>query len=269
VLWSISGVMLKLFHVAPLAFAFYRSLAAGLAMFAAVPILGGRFPPWRWMALSIAVHTPMVALFILSMAKGTAASGILLQYTAPLWVALLGWFFQRRHVGRRTITAMVVAGAGLTVMICTGHVGGWLAPTYGVASGMAYASLILVLEKIDRKCGGQVNPAWVVLINNLGSAALLLPFVAYAGDLHVPRFALAAVAATGLVQMAMPYVLFQFALRRVTPVDASLLTLLEPVLNPLWVAIMTSEVPERGTVAGGIAILVAMVIEATKPGDGD
>jgi drug/metabolite transporter (DMT)-like permease len=261
--------MLKLFPVAPLTFSLYRSLAAGLAMFAAVPILGGRFPSPRWMVLSVALHAPMVALFISSMSLGTAASGILLQYTAPVWVALLGWMLQGRRVGRRTLTAMIVAGAGITVMIATGHVGGWLAPILGVGSGMCYAGLILVLEKIDHEAGGRVNPAWVVLINNLGSALVLLPVVWHFHELHVSRITFAAVATTGVVQMAMPYILFQFALRKVTPVDASLLTLLEPVLNPAWVAIMTSEVPEWGTVVGGIAILVAMAIEATKPPETD
>jgi drug/metabolite transporter (DMT)-like permease len=59
-------------------------------------------------------------------------------------------------------------------------------------------------------------------------------------------------------------VLFQFALRRVTPVDASLLTLLEPVLNPIWVALLTPERPDLATYIGGAAIVVALIIEATK-----
>jgi drug/metabolite transporter (DMT)-like permease len=73
------------------------------------------------------------------------------------------------------------------------------------------------------------------------------------------------VGATGVVQLGIPYVLFQLALRRVRPVDASLLILLEPVLNPVWVALATSEKPDGFTVAGGFAILVAMIVEALKP----
>jgi drug/metabolite transporter (DMT)-like permease len=83
--------------------------------------------------------------------------------------------------------------------------------------------------------------------------------------LQVRPWQLGLVAATGVVQLAIPYVLFQLALRRVRPVDASLLILLEPVLNPLWVALATSERPDAFTVAGGLAILVAMIIEAVKP----
>jgi drug/metabolite transporter (DMT)-like permease len=52
----------------------------------------------------------------------------------------------------------------------------------------------------------------------------------------------------------------------VTPVDASLLIMLEPVLNPIWVWLVVGEVPEWTTFIGGAAILVTLVIEATKPG---
>lgn len=263
-LWSISGVMLKFFQVPPTAFAFYRSIAAGLSMAVAIPLLGGRFPSPKWMALSVAIHAPMVYLFVQAMALGTAASGILLQYTAPVWVALLGWALQGRHVSRRTKLAMAVAAVGITIMIVGNWGGDRRAPVYGLLSGVAFGALVLVLDQIDRTADGRVNVAWVVLINNLGTAALLLPLVLKTGEIQLGGRVLAAVSLTGVVQMAMPYVLFQLALRRVTPVDASLLTLLEPVLNPLWVAMTTAEVPGWATVAGGGAILIAMVIEATK-----
>jgi drug/metabolite transporter (DMT)-like permease len=79
----------------------------------------------------------------------------------------------------------------------------------------------------------------------------------------------ALVGATGVGQLAIPSVLFQRVLRRVQSGDASLLILLEPVLNPVWVALATSERPDRWDVLGGIAILIAMVVEAVKQGKED
>lgn len=78
---------------------------------------------------------------------------------------------------------------------------------------------------------------------------------------------MAAIAGIGVIQLAAPYVLFQFSLRRVNAVDASLLTLLEPVLNPVWVALATAERPDVATMIGGTAILLSLVIEATKKGE--
>jgi drug/metabolite transporter (DMT)-like permease len=142
----------------------------------------------------------------------------------------------------------------------------WLGPACGLLSGAAFGALILVLEKIDRAAGpAGANPFAIVLCNNAGAALLLLPICLSTGVLAVRPWQLGLVAATGAVQLAIPYVLFQLALRRVRPVDASLLILLEPVLNPVWVALATNEKPDSFTVAGGLAILVAMVVEAVKP----
>jgi drug/metabolite transporter, DME family len=184
-----------------------------------------------------------------------------------VFCALFAWVFLRRRISRGTTIAMCVAGVGIGVMIA----GNWrgtdlVGPVTGLISGAAFGALILVLERIDRAAGpGGANPFAIVLFNNAGAAAVLLPVCVITGVLWHEPWKLAMVCATGVVQLAIPYVLFQVALRRVRPVDASLLILLEPVLNPVWVALATSERPGLFTIAGGAAILVAMVVEALKP----
>jgi drug/metabolite transporter (DMT)-like permease len=229
--------------------------------------------------LSAAVY----ALLILSMTVSTSGTGILLQYTGPIFCALFAWLFQGRTIGRKTLVAMAIASAGIAVMIAGGLMGGpadgasaarpmfgnvhlppWVGPVAGLLSGVAFGGLILVLERVDRSAGG-VNPFVVVLLNNAGTALLLAPICLALGTLtDVTGRQVGIVAMTGVIQLAIPYVLFQFALRRVKPVDASLLILLEPVLNPVWIALFADELPKLGTVIGGVALLVAMVIEAVN-----
>lgn len=273
VLWSLSGVAVKKAGLPSVAFAFYRSIAAAALMAALLPLstrfgAGGR-PHAGWMALSAAIYTAVVSLLITAMTRGTAASGILLQYTGPIFCALFAWIFYRRAIGRRTALAMVVGTAGIAIMIAgknhsAAGRGDWIAYDCGLLSGIAFGALILVLEKLDRASGGAANPVQVVFFNNLGAAIALLPIVAACGALKLNPYQLAIAGATGMVQLAAPYLLFQLALRRVEPVDASLLILLEPVLNPIWVAMATSERPDAATIIGGTAILLAMVLEATK-----
>ena len=271
VLWSLSGVVVKVVRIDSLAFAFWRSLAAAGAMALLLPLAKGRLPPLPWMLASATLYTVVVSLLITSMTASTAAVGILLQYTAPVFCALFAWVFLRRRISRGTLLAMCVAGIGIGVMVG----GNWrgndlVGPVTGLISGAAFGALILVLEKIDRAAGpGGANPFAIVLFNNAGAATILLPLCALQGVLWHEPWKLALVCATGVVQLAIPYVLFQLALRRVRPVDASLLILLEPVLNPLWVALATSERPDLVTVAGGAAILVAMAVEAVKPAPED
>jgi drug/metabolite transporter (DMT)-like permease len=268
VLWSLSGVVVKVVRLESIAFAFWRSLAAAAVMALLLPLGKGRLPPLPWMLASATLYTVVVSLLITSMTASTAATGILLQYTAPVFCALFAWVFLRRHISRGTIVAMCVASVGIGIMVAGGWKGGdnWVGPTTGLVSGAAFGALILVLERIDRAAGpGGANPFAIVLFNNAGAATVLLPLCLARGVLWAEPWKLALVCATGVVQLAIPYVLFQLALRRVRPVDASLLILLEPVLNPVWVALATSERPDWFTVAGGAAILVAMVVEALKP----
>jgi drug/metabolite transporter (DMT)-like permease len=225
----------------------------------------GRRPNPRWMVLSALIYTAVVTLFIMATTLKTAGMAILLQYTQPVWCAIFAWYFLRRRIDRRTMLALIVASAGVAVMIIGQPRGSdWFGPMCGLLSGVAFGALILVLEQLDRASGGNVNPAQVVLYNNLGTILILLPIAFYKGSLVVPIPKIGAVAAVGVIQLALPYVLIQLALRRVQSIDASLLTLLEPVLNPLLVAMMTTERPDWATYVGGVAILFALVLEATK-----
>jgi drug/metabolite transporter (DMT)-like permease len=267
-LWSVSGVAVKVARMDPIAFAFYRSLAAAATMLVLVP-LGrrlGRAPVARWAIPSVLVYTAVVSLLIISMTASTAATGILLQYTGPVFVALFAWLFQGRRIGRRTLAVMTLATAGIAVMIIgSWNPSNWVGPTAGLASGVAFGALVLILEQNNRAApGGRVNPFALVFLNNAGAALLMLPVCVATGVLAATPTQLAIVLATGAIQLAVPYALFQLALRTVRPVDASLLSLLEPVLNPVWVAVFTSERPDVPTLIGGAAILVAMVVEATK-----
>lgn len=266
ILWSISGVAVKLAEMNPLAFAFYRSLFAALALVLLLPWSKGLRPMGRWMFITVVFYAAVVALLITAMTMETAAKGILLQYSGPVFCALFAWLFQRRRIPGRSVVAILIASIGVVIMIFGGEgLSGWKGPAAGMASGICFGALILLLEKVDRSAGGKADPIWIVFVNNAGSALLLLPLCLWQDALPLTQLQLYSIIGIGAVQLALPYVLFQFALRRVHPVEASLLVLLEPVLNPVWVALLTSERPDMATIIGGIAILGAMVLEATRP----
>ena len=216
--------------------------------------------------LSCLLHTAVVWLVIFAMMRATAATGILLQYTGPAFCALFAWVFQRRRIAPMTGVAILIAAVGIGIMFLGSHGDGWTAPLCGLLSGVAYGGLILVLEKLGRPSDGRppASPFLIVMYNNLGTAVLLLPLAMAGGSLQVDWRQFALVSATGVLLLALPYLLFQLALRRVEPVDASLLILLEPILNPIWVAMAIGERPDLTTWIGGAAILLAMAMEAVK-----
>jgi len=267
ILWSLSGVFVKSVNIDSIAFAFWRSLAAGVAILPLVWLSRQPWPNLRWMLLSVVVYAAVVSLLITAMTDATAAVGILLQYTGPVFCALFAWVFQRRRIGGRTWLAIAIASAGILIMMLGGQFPrGWVGPVCGLLSGVAFGALILILEKLNRLANGQANPFAIVALNNLGCAILLIPLMALlARPILAMPWQIGMVLACGVVQLGIPYVLFQLGLRRVPAVDASLLILLEPVLNPLWVWLAIGERPDTATFVGGAAILIAMSLEATNP----
>jgi len=264
VLWSFGGLAVKTAGMHPVAFALLRSVAACIGMALLVPLGAGCRPPWRWLALSSALYTGTITLLIIAMTRGTAASGILLQNTAPVFCAIFAWAFQRQRVAGRTVLAICIGVAGIVIMLASSpRHQGIVPPLCGLASGICYAALIMVLQHMDSG-GERINPFHVVMCNNAGAVAILLPLWLATGAALPDMRQLAIVTAAGLFQVGLPYVTFQISLRRVHAVDASLLVLLEPVLNPAWVALAGIEVPPPGTWAGGAAILAALIIDATK-----
>jgi hypothetical protein len=107
VMWSLSGVAVKVVRVDSIAFAFWRSAGAALAMLPLAPFASGKLPRPRMLLLSVALYTAVVTLLITAMTGSSAGTGILLQYTGPIFCAMFAWMFFRRRISGRTMLALV------------------------------------------------------------------------------------------------------------------------------------------------------------------
>lgn len=266
VLWSLSGAFTKALavhtrlglHDPPvpiLAIAFYRALFAALLL---APTLAATRPPTpsRTLVAMPAVFAAMNALFITAMSLGPAAGAILLQYTAPAWVALAGWLWLREPVTRGNALLLLGGLAGVAVLV----VGNWghtppAAVAAALGSGVTYAGVLICLRRLRDQPGN-----WLTALNLAASAAVLLP-VALAAPWPRPA-QLAWLAAFGSVQLALPYCLMAYGLRTVSPVEAGLLTLIEPVLNPVWAYLVApdTERPTPATWLGGGLIVGSLAV---------
>jgi drug/metabolite transporter (DMT)-like permease len=118
-----------------------------------------------------------------------------------------------------------------------------------LGSGASYAGVIGCLRWLREE-----DSAWLVAVCHLASGVVLLPWVAtFEIGLGAAQWAL--VALLGIGQMAVPYVLFARGVRVLRTQEAALLTLFEPVLNPLWVWLFWGEAAALSTWIGGTLIL--------------
>lgn len=258
VLWSLSGVVTKSIDLDGLTIAFYRGLFAGLVLAPLVPRPRRVFLPVM-VPLGL-IFGAMTGLFLAAMKATTAANAIYLQYTATFWIVPLGAIFLGERPDRRAVVGIALAMVGIAVIVRYGHSGRpdeWKGIALGLASGVAYAAVVIGLRGLRG-----LDPVWLSAVNNLaGSIALGAWMTATHGPPVLPSpHQAVALLAFGVVQMALPYTLFARGLREVGAPEAGLIALIEPILNPVWVFLVTRERPGLPTMVGGLLLLSGVAL---------
>jgi drug/metabolite transporter (DMT)-like permease len=255
-LWSTAGAAIKLTTLNAWQLSGGRSLVAAIAVAAMVPASRVRPRP-RVLGVALA-NAVTVILFVLATKLTTAANAIFLQETAPLWVLLLAPIALRERPTRGELLSIPVYAAGLALFfvddLTAGQVAGKLC---ALGSGLAFGVTIVGLRHLREEGPG------ALLWGSVIAAALTLPLW---GTGPAPtRTDLALTLFLGVFQLALAYVCFARGLAGVTAVEASLLMLLEPILNPIWTFLVAGERPGPWALAGGAVVLAATAWRTVVP----
>ncbi len=266
-----TGLGLDAPQLTPVQIAFWRSLFDGLCLLPLLRPKAIRFRPL--MLLMVGCFTIMSGLYLSALGLGNAANAILLQNTAPVWVYLISVFLLGQVKERTAWKPIALAMCGA----CTIVAGNWPWHISGVeqsaqiqilgmavGSGVMYAGVVIFLGLLNKE-----SPAFLMVLNLLGTAALIAITI---GILHGPAFLFAWItepngkqllflAAFGVLQMAVPYVLFARSLKVLSSTDAAIITLIEPLLNPVWAYLIdpANEQPSWWTILGGTLLLLALL----------
>ncbi len=261
--WSTSGVLIKAVDLGGPALAGWRALFASLALLVARLLLKpapGQFPralkrPGLWVGvLAFALNT----LCIVSANKHTtAANAILLQYTAPLYVLLMGALWLKEPLRRVDALTVALTFLGLALLLSEDLGGGaGLGNGLALAAGFFFAVIILSLRGEARG-----DPLLVPLLGSLLALVGLLPWMLR----QLPEgHEWALVAALGVGQLGLGYICYALALREVSAATAVLAAAIEPVLNPVWVLLVMGEMPGPRALAGGLVVLGAITWRSWK-----
>jgi drug/metabolite transporter (DMT)-like permease len=262
-LWSLGGILAKNEWIEQIpvssrgpVLACYRALFAAVCL---VPLVRWRRVHWRMALLPMALsYSAMNVLYVSALTRTTAAAAIFLQYTATAWAALLGWLLLGERIRRGDLVALGLAAAGISCIVAAEWSGAnALGNLLGVASGIGYASVIVGLRSLRDE-----DPFWLVFLNNLTGGLALLPWVlGMQVPLDAPQWSV--IASFGVIQLAIPYLLFARALRGVSAHEAALLTIIEAVLNPLWVWLFIGEIAPASNWVGGALIMTGLVLRYT------
>jgi drug/metabolite transporter (DMT)-like permease len=254
--WSLGGVFIKLVDWPPFAFAGTMSLIASLVLLAFI-----RKPRFTFSFPQIAAALSYAATMLLYVAANkttTAANAILLQYSSPVFAAFFGWFMlsERPSIEQWISLLFVVGGMAIFFMdrISPGNA---LGNCLAVASGVTFAlfSVFMRMQKDGSPVESMLLSHWIVVL-------VALPFICVGPRLSATPATIASLAVLGIFQTGIASILFSVGIRGVTAIQAMLLSGLEPILNPVWVLLVTGERPGPNALVGGVIIIVAVTVSS-------
>ena len=251
-------------------FLFYRGGSTALAMVLLI-VLRRSSRPVRlrgvsarmWLAGAALATVSM--LYILALARTSAAITLFLLAAAPVSAAVFGWVLLRERVQRSTVIAIVATGVGVTVMVGTGI-------DAGSGVGVLLAGLIpilLGLYNVLIRSEGDVDPVLPALIAGVLLAVVAGTVALFDTGLGVSWRDAGLACVTGGFALGVGLPLFNLGHRSVAAARVSLLLMTEVVLAPLWVWIWPGETPRIGTLIGGAIVLATVVWLVLNSADQD
>jgi drug/metabolite transporter, DME family len=247
VLWSLAGLFIKFLPLPSLTIVFYRSLFASL--FFVFFVRKSIAVPKVALLVSILAYTAAISAFVSANKMTTAANAIALQYTAPMFVfVIIHFLFGEKITG----TSWLSLGLGMLGIAVIGAGSAGQPDAAGVMIALL-SGLLFSIYMVSLRFLKEFNPGTLTFLNNLVCCLILLPLVGSELSLSLKEGWIVAV--MGVVQLGIPYWLFSKGLEQVSVQEASLIVLIEPVLNPLWVALIVGELPSGATLIGGLCIV--------------
>jgi drug/metabolite transporter (DMT)-like permease len=258
-LWSMGGVLIKSVQWHPLAIAGGRAACAAVVMLCSILFLEKRRPHFHFSFAQVGgalCYAATVSLYVSANKLTTNANAIVLQYTAPIYIVLFGAWFLGEQVQKRDVIATGVVLAGMTLFFVDKLTAdNTLGIVLAVLSGVSMGWMVLFLRRQK-----ETSSIESMLLGNILTLLIGIPFML---DSPVPDVqGLSYVAILGVVQIGIPYVLYAHALKSATAMEGVVLTMLEPILSPVWVMIVLRETPGPWALLGGAIVLVAVTVRA-------
>ena len=255
-MWSLAGFNIKMIEWSPYAIAAGRSLVA-VILLPPMVLRKGFQKIDRYVIGGAICYAAFNYCFITSTTLTSSAIAIMMQYTAPIYVALLSWLFLRERVGWADIISVGFVFLGMIFFFLDSNSGGSLKGNIvSIFNGITFAGISIFLRL--QKDG---NPALSMYLGNVISAVAGLPIMWNAGmpDTISLLFLLLA----GLL-VAVSYTLYAKASTGLSALETVLIPIIDPVMNPVWVFLFLDERPGALTIVGAAVILVSVTIRVVS-----
>ena len=258
ILWSSGGLFIKLVTLTPMQISFFRCSVAAITF--AIIFRKKILQYNRLTVLNSFFYAGVLFFYVIAMKKTTAANAIFLQSTAPIYVLIFEPIINKTSYDKSNFITIGICFFGMILFFLGDLTPGQLEGNiYGLMAGILFAAFFLGMKKNERKFQESS-----IFLGNIIVAFICVPFIFTIDDLTFSDLWM--VSFLGVFQIAIAYAFFSFGLKRVLAVEASIISMVEPVLTPFWVFIGYREVPSTATIIGGFIIIVAISVRTIQMG---
>lgn len=253
-LWSTAGLLIKMIDWNPIAIAGIRSGITSIVLYVFILLLEKKQPkkPDKYVVVASINYVVLVFLFVSANKLTTAANAILLQFTSPAWILIVGVLFFKEKFYRKDLIAVIVVFLGMALFFMGDiEAGGMFGNILSILSGLGMALLVFSLKRVKNH-----SPLEIVFWGNLVTFFVSIP--SYGGIVWTSS-SIIGIVLLGVFQLGFSYVFFTKGIAGVTALEAILLPVFEPLLNPVWVYLGTGELPTMYALIGGAVVLVAVI----------
>jgi len=250
-LWSTGGILIKQVSWNPVAISGARSFFAALVIFAY--LRKPKVTKSKATILGSISCAGTVLFFVVANKLTTSANAILLQYTAPIFVAILGALILKESIHWYDIASIIVVSFGMVLFFIQNvSPGNTIGNIIAIFTGVCLAGVTISI-----KVQGDGSAIEITLFGNILAFLVSLPFIFnVVPDLRSIIF----IIILGVFQLGIPYIFYAKSIKYISALEAILIAVIEPLLNPLWVFIFTGENPGIYSIIGGAIVISAVLL---------
>ena len=260
VCWSLAGMFVRLVPgLNGWQINCWRGFSMGVVLMLWLLLIYGRNTPARFREIPLGAMISSAGFFALgstmyvtALTFTSTANVSALGATAPVFTGIMAGLIMKERASLAAWIAAMIALAGVTFIVREGFSpDDWLGNLIALATAFAFAGQTMTLRRYR---SFDMIPA--IAVGGFATFAL----AGLAGGFFVPAETLAVLCLMGLIQLAIPLVLYARGAKSVPAITLSLIALMDVVLNPFWSWAVMREMPTSASIIGGLVICAAVMI---------